>query len=318
MSKIPYTSCVLRYVHDPVAKESLNIGVMVYAPGLDYLQVLVEPHYARLSQAFSGFDGEHYRRVVRNFRAALETIKDEFAQEKRGLFTIETPQDRDAAAVARMIWPDQGLSFRVDSAGSGLTENPDRTLERLFALLVSSQYLEEREERRSDDDVWSGAFRRPLAERDISRVLETKTVKTPDAEFEFPHAFKNGAWHILQPISMDFVRREQLQRKANYWLGNAFVLRESSEIAKLYILLGAPTHPEHRDAYEKAKRLLERMPVNHELVEEDRAADFADWLATYMREHGVVDQATEGEIAESEGGLREVDVSGESLSETVD
>jgi hypothetical protein len=44
----------------------------------------------------------------------------------------------------------------------------------------------------------------------------------------------------------------------------------------------------HRAAYVKAKNLLHKIPVPHELVEENDAEEFARKLAAYMREHGVI------------------------------
>ena len=43
--KTPYTFSVLRYVHDPVSTEFVNIGVAVYAPAAKYLSALCTTHY---------------------------------------------------------------------------------------------------------------------------------------------------------------------------------------------------------------------------------------------------------------------------------
>ena len=57
---------------------------------------------------------------------------------------------------------------------------------------------------------------------------------------------------------------------------------------RLYLLLG-PTHLEaNRAAYVKAKNLLHKIPVPHELIEEDAAEDFARELADYMRRYGII------------------------------
>ncbi|MGO9273834.1 MAG: DUF3037 domain-containing protein [Terriglobia bacterium] len=60
--KIPYTFSVLRYVHDPVTTEFVNVGVALYAPDAKYLSAICTPHYARLSdrlsEMFGRVDGE--------------------------------------------------------------------------------------------------------------------------------------------------------------------------------------------------------------------------------------------------------------------
>src|SRR5438132_1459647 len=64
---------------------------------------------------------------------------------------------------------------------------------------------------------------------------------------------------------------------------------------RLYLLLG-PTHLEaNRAAYVKAKNLLHKIPVPHELIEEDAAEDFARELADYMRRYGIIVTVRRGE-----------------------
>ena len=111
-------------------------------------------------------------------------------------------------------------------------------------------------------------------------------------ELDFEHAFKNERWHVLQPVSLDYARPESLQEKAMRCLGQASVLEGNPELGRLYLLLGAPLQPSHREAYEKAKRLLHKMPVEHEVVEEDQAEEFARRIAECVREHGVVTTET--------------------------
>ena len=50
---------------------------------------------------------------------------------------------------------------------------------------------------------------------------------------------------------------------------------------------GPPSIETNRSAYIKAKNLLHKMPIKHELIEEDESEDFADHISAYMREHGI-------------------------------
>jgi hypothetical protein len=86
---------------------------------------------------------------------------------------------------------------------------------------------------------------------------------------------------------MDFVKAESLQEKATKWLGNATALKGHPQLAKLYLLLGEPRLESHRQAYDKAKNLLHKMEINHEIVEEREAEAFAHELAVFMKEHGI-------------------------------
>ena len=70
--KIPYSFSVLRYIHDIVTGEFINIGVVLYAPKAKYLSAMCTSRYGRLSKMFSNIDGDHFRQVVRYIQTRLE------------------------------------------------------------------------------------------------------------------------------------------------------------------------------------------------------------------------------------------------------
>jgi hypothetical protein len=79
MSAIPYTYSVIRYVHDPAVGETLNVGVVLYAPSVPYVGARLDHHYERLTHAFAEFDGDHYRKTVRQFEATIGRFRHNWA-----------------------------------------------------------------------------------------------------------------------------------------------------------------------------------------------------------------------------------------------
>jgi hypothetical protein len=75
MKAVPYTFTVIRYIHDRAAGESLNVGVLVFAPDVSYIGVEVEPRFERLSRTFSGFDGDVYRQTLNRLKEAVAHIR---------------------------------------------------------------------------------------------------------------------------------------------------------------------------------------------------------------------------------------------------
>ncbi len=289
MSKIAYTYSVVRYTHDPSAGETLNIGVLIYAPDVSYLGVRMEPRFKRLSDAFAEFDGEQYRRTLRRFEQALDNIWNNLVGGLPGMFDLPS----DAGRLVAQVWPDQELSFRIGPTLAGVTDDPEQTLESLFRRMVLDQYERPVTENRNDEDVWRRYYN-PIP-TEARKALREKIITTEDYELKFPHAFKNGRWHLLQPVTLDYTRTTEIQEKASRWLGKATLLRDESEVAKLYLLLGAPRHEEQLRAYTKAKNILHKIAIPHQIVEENEAADFADYLLDYMKEHGVVADESERE-----------------------
>jgi len=283
-----YTYCLVRYVHDPAAGERLNIGVILYAPDRQhpdrpFLGARVERRYERLSKIFADFDGDHYRRTLGQFDLAVERLREHLTG---GLYAM-WDRPKDAGQIAALIWPDTDLSFQIGPVLAGVAPNPAQAMEAIYRRMVSSQHEKPETLRRSDDDVWA-VYQQPLYRESIGKLLKPKTFETDFIEMEFQHTFKNERYRALLPVSLDYVRVENIRDKAARWLGNAMALKDNPDLAKLYILLGPPHLESHQRAYIKAKNLLHQMPIAHEFVEEDEAEGFAASLRAYMQEHGVL------------------------------
>src|SRR5258708_27891035 len=168
MRKIPYTYCLVKYVHNPAAGEMLNVGVLMCAPSVSFVGAKFNPYYERLSKTFVDFDGEHYREIVGNIEYAVQNLQDRhgsptlFLMEKE----LETVED-----VIKCIMPDRGLSIQFGGMLAGITDNPDDELSHIFNQSVISQYPHSNRRDRDDYDVWQ-VFRRSLSEKRIDRYLK--------------------------------------------------------------------------------------------------------------------------------------------------
>jgi hypothetical protein len=270
-------------MHDPATGEMLNIGVILCAPSSGFVEARVDYRYERLSEAFANFDGDHYRRTLRQFSVVVGILQERLRTSS--LFDVwDIPSDVNS--VAKQIWPDTDLSFQTGELMAGITDNPADALQLLFHRMVTSQYARPKLEKRTDDEVWT-VYQEPLARRRIVKKLRPTVLTTDEVELKFEHAFRNQRWHVLQPMSMDYVKKESIQNKATRWLGNAMALESNKELKKMYILLGPPTLESYQLAYVKAKNLLHKMPLEHELIEEDAAEDFAAYIESFMKEHSV-------------------------------
>jgi hypothetical protein len=285
MNATAYTYCVVRYVHDPSAGEQLNIGVLMYAPDVPFVGAIVERRYERLSKVFANFDGDHYRRVLAQFEAAVQSFRDLYLGDLHEMWT----PPKDAGSIGCRIWPDTDLSFQIGPVLAGVTNDPAQTLDATFARMVTSQHEKPETVRRSDDDIWA-VYQRPLNSASVTRVLKPQTFTTDDIELTFDHTFRNGTYRALLPISMDLIRPESMRDKATRWLGYSVALRGVHELSKIYILLGRPQLESHLTAYLKAKNLLHKMEILHEFVEEGEAEAFAVDLRNDLKSHGLLER----------------------------
>lgn len=288
MRKIPYTYCLVKYLHDPAAGEMLNVGVLLCAPSISFIDARFNLFYERLSNAFAGFDGDHYREIITSIQFSVDKLRTWNLAPT--LFVMDS-EIQSVDEVIKKIMPDRGLGIQFGPMLAGLADNPNDELDHIFEQAVIDQYPKQTGESRTDDDVWA-VYRRPLLAKEIDRYLQPKKLTSDEGfDFKFEHAFKNEKWHVLKPVNLNYAQSAHIQTKATKILGEATALSGNSELSTYYLLLGEPRNENHKAAYIKAKNLLNKIPVKKEIFEEDAAKDLAEYLADYMEKHGVIEES---------------------------
>lgn len=278
MTRTPYTYVVLRYVHDPTAGETLNIGVLVHSLEGMYVDVMFEGTYSRMSSAFAGFDGKDYHRVTGEFKRTIAKIRDVFSQTKiAGEFA-------DAATIASRFWPDRGLSFRVGEILAGLSSDLPATTRQLFERFVTSQFTRREHKRRDEVAVWQaveGKF-----QRNALALLAPVEVETKYGEQIFQHGFRNDRLHVLEPLSFDYVDSANILDVATKWRGRLDIIATASEAkdAQFSFIVGTPK-PEHKSAAERAMQMMRDSAANAEVIPEDVAGPFAERFSMEILSH---------------------------------
>lgn len=122
-------------------------------------------------------------------------------------------------------------------------------------------------------------------EKRVLQRLGPKTITIQNDEVEFRHALKNGIWHCMEPISFDLVQATSIKQKAHLWLGKMTSIQDTDERFKMYYLIGEPKHAENRRAFEQALSVLDKTPVDHEIILEDQSESFANRVAAMLEAH---------------------------------
>lgn len=278
--KTAYTFSVLRYVHDPVTAEFVNIGVALYAPAAKYLNAICTSHYRRLSVVFEPIDGDHFRQITRFLESHIEMLGQKLNSE----LPLVNPPKNIEDVLAQVLPPDDS-AIQFSTAGGGFTSDPEKTLDELYVRYVERYVSKAARPSRGDEEVWK-VFKAPLERRLVIKYLRPKKIIAPNYDYEFEHARKNEAWHAYEPISFDLLETGSIKDKANNWLGRATSLADSQERFTLHVLFGKPRDSKLQTAYIQAQNILNKMPCKHEFVEEDEAEQFADALKKEIDEHG--------------------------------
>jgi hypothetical protein len=274
-----YHFSVLRYVFDPLTQEFVNVGLALYAPDHGFIQAMCTSHYSRVSRMFSHVDGASFRSLMRFIQDRINALNEN--RDNGALFL--NPEEKLSTILGRVL-PEDDSAIRFQSGGVGITEDPARTLSMLFERYVSKYENSSDGTRRDDEDVWR-VFREPLEKKNVISHLAPKKIVATNYEYEFQRAWKNGIYHMCEPVSFDLADASSILDKANRWLGRATSLADSSESFKLFLLLGGPQDAELNEAFQKANNILRTMPGELELVGERDAERFSEEVAAELKQH---------------------------------
>jgi hypothetical protein len=168
---------------------------------------------------------------------------------------------------------------------AGLTVDPKKTLDDLFARYVTKYDHKSTPHKRTDEDIWKD-FNRGLENRHIADFFGEKVIAGEDDEVTFKSAWKNGKWHCVEPISFDLSAAETIREKAHRFLGQiASVTEAGAQNFKVYLLIGKSSDAKLGPAVEKAVGILRKLPVEKEVFMEDQKDALLDCLEKQIQEH---------------------------------
>lgn len=275
---IQYTYKILRYVHDAVTQEFVNVGVVVYAKNAKYLRAKCTSKFARIGKMFAGIDGPHFRAVTQHVQKRINEIGGQLQ------LPIASVSIESLGAVLATILPqdDSAIQFGPDAVGVGADIH--EILDELFERFVMRYSVAPEAKKKTEDVIWR-KFRQALEQKNLPTKPQPKQITGENYQHEFSHALKNGIWHLCEPISFDFAEEDSILDRANLWVGRMTNLQNSKEKFKLHCLLGAPTDTHLQKAYKEAKVILKASPVQLNLFEETETEVFAESIAkTFAKE----------------------------------
>jgi hypothetical protein len=278
---IPYAFSILRYTHDGVANEFVNIGVAVYAGDAAYLKAKCTSHYGRITRMFDRIDGDRFKQMARHIEEAVAELGVKIRQQAMPFAQYGT----SIQSLLKEVLPPDDSAIQFSEPGYGVSGDLEETLSQLYERYVDRYIGEQEVPSRSDDEVWR-VFRTPLERRDLLSRLAPKKIIAPNYEYLFRAAWQNEIWHVFEPVSFDLVESTSMLDKANRWFGRAASLMESSERFRIHLLLGQPQDHRLHDTFQKAYKILEKMPGHPELVIESKAEDFAAEVDREIGVHG--------------------------------
>lgn len=277
--KTTYTFSVVRYVHDVVSGEFVNVGVVLYAPDVKFVQAKCTRKFNRLSRLFIEVNGTHFRSLMSYIEERIESYARVLQQ---GLEFDKNPINVSQIISAYFAVDDSSIQF--SSVGGGLTNDPERTLTDLFDRYVERYNPDRPRNNRDDQEVWS-VYKKALKAKGVLSKLKPRVIVAPNFEYEFDHCWRNGELRAMEPASFDYDNPEKIYDKANRWLGRLLNLAESSEKIVVVFLIGRPQSSRLLNVYQKAQNILHKAPLRHDFIHEEDREQFAEYVKQQLEEH---------------------------------
>ncbi|WP_062223209.1 DUF3037 domain-containing protein [Aureimonas sp. D3] len=274
--KYAYTYTLLRYRHDPLAGEAINVGVVLHSRKGDYLGVKVRKTVGRLTKVFPDVERSAVMEVLRSIERQIDRVA---TKRETSLFDLEA----NVVTFAKSALDDLDSAFLWSECRSGLTADPYSTLLKLYDRFVG-RYDGDAKHTRDDLAVWQ-PLKDLLVERGIADRLQAKEIVSSVDRVSFDNAWKNGAWHCYQPLSLDLATADGIREKAARWSGHMTGLARSTETFRPYFFVGAPVDATLNEDYERAIKLLRVSACDPVVFEEHEIGSLADLIEDEMKAH---------------------------------
>jgi hypothetical protein len=276
--KHKYTYSVLRYVHDIMTGEFINVGIVMHVPSLRMLKSQTRSTIGRLKGAFPDLDRSAFLSAMSSVRRSSKRLALELADET---FEFESG---DALKFARKIVGQDDSSLQWSTISGGVTDDVEKTFARVFERMVV-RYDGRFARRRTDDEVWR-PVREKLAERGVNVDLEGTVIVGATDDLSLKHAWKNGVWHAYEPLSFDLVDADGIKEKARRWRGHLEAVADGPhDKVKINFILGAPQNAALLPAFRTAVKILERSALDPVIYEESQIDDLVASIEDEVRAH---------------------------------
>lgn len=289
--KFRFDYCLLQYEHNPWLKERLNIGVLLHSEEANYLQLVTRSWDGRISQSYPNLEKANFTEDLKQIeRSVRNYFRTEFTQPSllpsTEFMVAWARSEHESLRLGRLLSPDMDSSYRWVSGGVGVCSSLDKKLEQLFQRFVSSYDKPKHDSNRSDSQVWS-TFSSKLSERKLDQFIEAdKTVSTDLGPVKFHAGYKNGALHVIQPLSFDLKDEEQVGAKAARWAGYAEAVRSySAGNIQPHFVLGHPCREMLESSFQRARKYLGKITGHDNVVTEENSDQFVDMIEDQMKHH---------------------------------
>ncbi len=234
---------LIQFCPDPSRLEAANIGVVLFCPELNFLEVRIARDNSRI-QRFFGKDAFDWSRV----NSYKHGIKERLEIEGRDFRNVE-----DLIAFAQR----RGNNIQLTSPRPFTVREPLKDLDELFEEVVGQ----------GKRPLAVKGFRKRLSEQLLKADLGSKlkqdieiNVPSLRREIEVPFGYQNGRFNLIQPVSFQARDPDQIRKTASSHAIEGLALYEhpDSELGDLELVVVGQFRTNENEVREDVKRILQQ------------------------------------------------------------
>ncbi len=264
-----YDYQLVRYIHDMVTEEFVNVGIIFYVPEENFLKSRSTHKYKRISDFFGPFNGDFL----------IATLK----QIDRSIDKASLKNYKDLIEITYSILPKNDSALQLSEVHKGISLDFEKTFESLYERHIGVFETTSKRKSRTDHDAWRSTYKKYFDQYGITKKLKEHTIKTNLDEIKFEYSYKNHIWHCFEPVSFDLLDTDSIKDKGYRWAGRITSLSASKEKFKLYFLTLPPSTTEAHELNSFIETLLKQSAHGKEQVEIVKEAD-AEEFAVRIKE----------------------------------
>lgn len=230
---------IVQFCPDPNRLESANIGVLLFCPALDFLNVRMASDNRRIRKFFGSKDFDLTQ--INSFKKGLD---ERLRKEHKNIVDHEQLMD----FVDR-----RANQIRISPPRSIRIAEPQQQLDDLFAELVG--------ESARRDTIVKSLLAKSLEQPSLASKLYKSipiTVPIDGRELQVPYAFQNGRFNLIQPVR--FQSETSLQTAYRYAVeGDSIYETEHADFGKLQLVVVGS----FRSQTDENKSVVNRVLENH-------------------------------------------------------
>ncbi|WP_037088425.1 DUF3037 domain-containing protein [Neorhizobium vignae] len=251
MKKHAVSYAIIRFQPHVETEEFANIGIVLVAPRVSYLDFRLETRrLSRLTSFFDSVEGTTIRDVLKSYYVELKRIKDLAGHSGDGQSRFEFELSDNAEHLFHALTKDREGIIRFSDVRFAMTESPKAKLDELFDYYVRRNFA-------------SSVYREGLLEKHVRNMLRLRAIDKNfkrrtfndgvySATFPFVEIAGDKPVKILKPLYLGQDDPTRILDHGNKWLFTINRLKQLLPRDVVFAVEGPTGDPLRRRAFQEA------------------------------------------------------------------